>query len=73
VDEWTSSLYRDYPYRADDGRENAEFDLSRVLRGGSFDHSLYDIRCAARGSNFPAAWEDFIGFRVVMTGLEGKE
>jgi formylglycine-generating enzyme required for sulfatase activity len=68
VDEWTHTLYRDYPYRADDGRENPEIDLSRVLRGGSFDHSLSDIRCAARGSNFPAAWEDFIGFRVGMGG-----
>jgi formylglycine-generating enzyme required for sulfatase activity len=31
--EWTSSSYTDYPYRSDDGRENAD-GASRVVRGG---------------------------------------
>ena len=35
--EWCSSQYKDYPYDADDGRENLTEDASRVLRGGSFD------------------------------------
>ena len=34
--EWCSSLYKDYPYRADDGRENLTESASRVVRGGSF-------------------------------------
>lgn len=34
VQEWTSSQYRDYPYRADDGREEPTVTRTRTLRGG---------------------------------------
>ena len=34
--EWRSSQYKDYPYDADDGRENLTDYARRVLRGGSF-------------------------------------
>ena len=34
--EWTSSLYRDYPYQADDGREDMSSSAFKVVRGGSF-------------------------------------
>jgi formylglycine-generating enzyme required for sulfatase activity len=34
--EWTSSVYRAYPYRSDDGREDPTSRKDRVVRGGSF-------------------------------------
>jgi len=42
--EWTHTLYRDYPYRADDGRESDEAKGIRVKRGGS----LYSISSRVR-------------------------
>jgi len=34
--EWTSSLDRPYPYRADDGRENLSTPGERIVRGGNY-------------------------------------
>jgi len=34
--EWTSSLDRPYPYRADDGRENPATPGERIVRGGNY-------------------------------------
>ena len=34
--EWTSSLYRPYPYRTNDGREDPNVDGERVTRGGDY-------------------------------------
>jgi formylglycine-generating enzyme required for sulfatase activity len=34
--EWTSSLDRPYPYRADDGRENLRTPGERIVRGGNY-------------------------------------
>jgi formylglycine-generating enzyme required for sulfatase activity len=58
--EWTSTIFDDYPYRADDGREQNSDEIStrRVLRGGSWfnDGSTY-LRAAAR--NWGSADCDF--------------
>ena len=35
VAQWTSSRYLPYPYRADDGREDADASGERVIRGGA--------------------------------------
>lgn len=64
--EWTSTLFRDYPYRADDGRENPEAEGSRVLRGGSWLNDRRFARCAFRLGARPVNFNDHLGFRVVV-------
>ncbi len=63
--EWTNSLYRPYPYRADDGREDPAQNGLRVVRGGSYNHDLRQIRCAARDGMAAGVRDVYIGFRVV--------
>jgi formylglycine-generating enzyme required for sulfatase activity len=68
--EWTSSLYRDYPYRADDGRESPDSAESRVLRGSSW-LNLYDsTRCAYRRSYTPAYGSRIHGFRCCLSAAD---
>jgi formylglycine-generating enzyme required for sulfatase activity len=67
VDEWTSSLYRDYPYRADDGREDPESREARALRGGSFGFVARGVRCAYRYWDNPSVRDVANGFRVVVS------
>ncbi len=62
--EWTSTLYRPYPYLREDGREDQTSDEQRVLRGGSFQSPAIHMRCAARSFSYPARRRDHIGFRV---------
>jgi formylglycine-generating enzyme required for sulfatase activity len=64
--EWCQSLYRPYPYQADDGREDLEAEGYRVLRGGAFDDGGKHVRCACRIGFDPDAWNDSLGFRVVL-------
>lgn len=66
VAEWTASLYRDYPYASDDGRNDQELSGKRVVRGGSW----YD-RPKLCTSSFRRAYRDYqkvynVGFRVVV-------
>jgi len=66
--EWTSSLYRPYPYRADDGREDASVpDEYRVVRGGSWYHRAFQARGAYRGALYrPYHANDNVGFRIAI-------
>jgi len=68
--EWTSTIFRPYPYRADDGREELRTennDLQRVLRGGSFSSYLSRVRTTYRLWSNPmqyCRWD--VGFRVAL-------
>ena len=65
--EWTSTLYRPYPYRADDGRESATAEGERVTRGGEYFYQpTPDKLLAWHRTGFsrnPAGGHRHIGFR----------
>jgi formylglycine-generating enzyme required for sulfatase activity len=66
VTQWTSTLYRPYPYRADDGREDPTADGARVTRGGSYNASGDMLRASYRGVGMvkgPVGGRPPIGFR----------
>jgi formylglycine-generating enzyme required for sulfatase activity len=75
--EWCQSLYRPYPYREDDGREDLTTSGKRVLRGGSWSGVVADERCAKREARATYVWFDPVpridftaGFRVVVASQE---
>lgn len=64
--QWVISLYRPYPYRADDGREDPGDRGERVTRGGGHDSPAAHLRSTYRGrglSRGPQAGHHNIGFR----------
>ncbi|GAX61116.1 NTPase [Candidatus Scalindua japonica] len=67
--EWTRSIYKEYPYVPDDGRENLNEskDSYRVIRGGCFNNISGFVRCAYRGGDNPDDGDDVIGFRLVFS------
>ena len=64
--EWTTTRYRPYPYRRDE-REDPEAEGLPVVRGGSWNGSRRDVRCAYRGRNDRGEFFNSIGFRVVVS------
>ncbi len=65
--EWTSSLFKGYPYQVDDGREDQTADASRVLRGGSWGSVSRNVRSAFRNWGFPDLRNDDLGFRCARS------
>ena len=61
--EWTSSLYRPYPYQADDGREDSKSQDKRVVRGGSWEDGPRTLRVSCRAHNSPSSRNFNVGFR----------
>lgn len=64
VSEWTRSKPRNYPYNAEDGRENLESTDYRLVRGGSF--YLPNERVSYREFDLPNSRRGILGFRVVV-------
>ncbi len=64
--EMCASIYRPYPYEANDGREDFSPTQLYVLRGGSFasPHAGY-LRTTTRSMSYRSRRRDHIGFRVV--------
>ena len=67
--QWTSSLYKPYPYKAADGREDQQSRGGRVFRGGSFLNAARLIRCADRFRSLPVLRNVNLGFRVVASPI----
>ena len=80
VGEWTSTLRQKgplatfrYPYRMDDGRENALHKGERSVRGAAYpDYAPKKTRCAARSWAPPEQLSAAIGFRVMVTFDAGR-
>jgi formylglycine-generating enzyme required for sulfatase activity len=65
--EWTSSLFKSYPYTFSDGRELAESSEDRVLRGGSWGRRARYARAAFRYHDRPQAVYSSVGFRLARS------
>ena len=72
--EWTSTLKRDYPYNANDGREiknyNSSISNSIVIRGGSFNDTASALRAANRDAHEPDVSDYDIGFRCTRSNSD---
>jgi formylglycine-generating enzyme required for sulfatase activity len=77
VSEWTISLWSKdlferpfkYPYDLGDGREDVNAEGLRVMRGGSWESSRNDARCAYREGNNPNNRWELLGFRIVVSPI----
>ncbi|MCE7981452.1 MAG: hypothetical protein DYG89_09690 [Caldilinea sp. CFX5] len=69
VYEWTTTLYRGYPYQAADGREDPNAEGRRVVRGGSWAVDQTRVRCAFRYRDDPRGRNNSLGFRLARASL----
>jgi len=65
--EWTRSIYKECPYRFDDGREDVKANdaVLRVFRGGAFD-DVWGLRCSCREGSLESLRSSRVGFRIVL-------
>jgi formylglycine-generating enzyme required for sulfatase activity len=63
--EWTRSVYRNYPYEPDDGREDMDNPAGKtlVLRGGGWINRSFNLRASNRHGSAPDD-RGFVGCRV---------
>lgn len=69
--EWTSSLYKPYPYTTEDGREDMSAKGLRVLRGGSRVSAVVEARSVHRFGSLTDYKSVDVGFRCVRA-LQGS-
>jgi formylglycine-generating enzyme required for sulfatase activity len=68
VAEWTGSLFKPYPYKASDGREELGMAGPRVVRGGYHSSGIRGSRCLVR-TGIPADQSSqTVGFRCARNG-----
>jgi formylglycine-generating enzyme required for sulfatase activity len=67
--EWVADWYDDYYYNylPDSNPEGPTSGIGRVLRGGSWSNSVWDVRSAIRSWNDPSISSDFSGFRCARS------
>jgi len=68
--EWTSTLFKAYPYKADDGREDPDVLGERIARGGSwhvFGGNSGNVRADTRLKLDPGYFGGYVGFRCVIS------
>ncbi len=70
--EWTSSLFRSYPYDASDGRESLEPTGKRTLRGGSWGGYTQYAEATWRNYNEVDFRGSYDGFRLAMSAPTGS-
>lgn len=66
--EWTSSIFREYPYVAEDGREDIYVPERRVLRGGNWSDTKYANRVTTRYLYPPTYSDVTTGVRLAACG-----
>ncbi len=81
--EWTRSLWGEhwsgpdfhYPYHPGPTREalNAPREIRRVWRGGAFNLSARNVRCASRNSGLPFDTYSYVGFRIALVPPQNLE
>jgi len=67
VREWTSSNYKPYPYKIDDGREDLYSNNLKVVRGGAWSFSSDYISVSHRFNLDPSYNDDNTGFRCAQS------
>ncbi len=68
--EWTSTLFKKYPYDATDGREDPDKLGERIARGGSwhvFGGNSGNVRADTRLKLDPGYFGGYVGFRCVVS------
>jgi formylglycine-generating enzyme required for sulfatase activity len=65
--EWTSSLFKPYPYNPADGREDLQSTKRRVARGGSFSGEPEIAHAAYRFHPEPGFHHQYLGFRCAKS------